>query len=1110
MARYCRSCGAELRDGAKFCEACGTKVPEEKPEKSFCTSCGKELAPDAAFCTFCGAKKNARPVQPLRETPSNPPSVSERQVPAEKDVPDYMRRGYNQRLRAERDAVRNAAKPKKKGRGLSIFLALVFLAEFVTAAYKYPGFMNKIKTVTASDNPYVKVIDVSSESADKSLMRAVSPGNPANLTIIPDATKIAKIHPVTAQVSPEAPVCRAGDITADFGMWNLEEEDMFEVRALGTAEDEVNDCTCTIYDLSLSSGKHEFDTAVTVTVPRTAGEYDGKIIHYNEELGEWEPTAFEISDDGRWYHVRLYHFSEISEVFSTATKRVALDTVSASNVSMFSALESKTSFYMKPGGGREWVTTKYPMLQMPITFNEESFYYLIKRVKIEKLEPEYISKLAREGRIDEDYYASVMLSTLGTGLDIGGQLTGAVGGELGDSFSALGIALTASKLLNDLKNEPDTAKVIEKDWSDIVSALTSAAGFYPPASMACFLFGVLFYYIQKGIVYVEDHNPMDMQDAVYRYYMNRHSGSLLNEDNYLKLTGKGWSWYIDKTYEMHKSTGTLSSLEADLESALDQYIESFWKYMDESDRRSICIECVKNYTYLIAEEPLSAQYYLDMEGGWEEPAKAYPAEYMRNAKDILCRNVKSAFEAMALKYLDETETQLKKDIYSTILPELNEYMIFEMNPAVIENYLESPYINKEPFYVDGEYVFNYLYPYSYSEGNKETYKNAAGDDKLTIRFAPDLKAFFRPYEVNVLFKPLNMQNYDFSASYVPHARFGYKKMENYTMDGDFIALHGWIYQNLIELKNPENIVFVCKKYYYLMVGCPETMQMKDPRDKNASWTDCKLEIAERSKFSIYDLDMNLIRSAQYSDSMKGVDTGGRLEYIYITPGSVPEEKKPDEKPVSYNMVLKSDLLIEYAEPSEKDRNGDWFTYTPYGADNTITIKGKEINISLNAIDYVWKNSSFGGPGESMVFTFKRDSVSAAGTLEEEWESDGYIKQKYTLANPPAISGSYKEEKDWDTGRRYYDNKYSASEWKSINSYSLTKEYKMTSVSFGYVVLIFDSTREKLISADVSISGSGTESWRYDDRYADAMKDVIQGSGSENKGVSFGMTLRAPD
>gem|GEM_PF-5802022 len=233
-----------------------------------------------------------------------------------------------------------------------------------------------------------------------------------------------------------------------------------------------------------------------------------------------------------------------------------------------------------------------------------------------------------------------------------------------------------------------------------------------------------------------------------------------------------------------------------------------------------------------------------------------------------------------------------------------------------------------------------------------------------------------------------MQKYDFSASYVPHARFGYKKTENYTLDGDFITLHGWIYQNLIELKNPENIVFVCKKYYYLMVGCPETMQMKDPRDKNASWTDCKLEIAERSKFSIYDLDMNLIRSAQYSDSMKGVDTGGRLEYIYITPGSVPEEKKPDEKPVSYNMVLKSDLLI--------------------------------------------------------------------------------------------------------------------------NSYSLTKEYKMTSVSFGYVLLIFDSTREKLISADVSISGSGTESWRYDDRYADAMKDVIQGSGSENKGVSFGMTLRAPD
>ena len=66
--------------------------------------------------------------------------------------------------------------------GLIVFLALLFLAELGIAAFKYPGFLSKVRTVSTVDNPYVKVIDTSTENEAKQLLRASSPGNPANIT----------------------------------------------------------------------------------------------------------------------------------------------------------------------------------------------------------------------------------------------------------------------------------------------------------------------------------------------------------------------------------------------------------------------------------------------------------------------------------------------------------------------------------------------------------------------------------------------------------------------------------------------------------------------------------------------------------------------------------------------------------------------------------------------------------------------------------------------------------------------------------------------------------------------------------------------------------------
>ncbi len=50
----CVKCGAELREGAKFCSECGSSQ-----EKAKCANCQAELAPGAKFCPECGTKTEA-------------------------------------------------------------------------------------------------------------------------------------------------------------------------------------------------------------------------------------------------------------------------------------------------------------------------------------------------------------------------------------------------------------------------------------------------------------------------------------------------------------------------------------------------------------------------------------------------------------------------------------------------------------------------------------------------------------------------------------------------------------------------------------------------------------------------------------------------------------------------------------------------------------------------------------------------------------------------------------------------------------------------------------------------------------------------------------------
>src|SRR5512135_897014 len=51
---YCPGCGTANRDGSRFCNECGTKLPTTT--SSLCPTCGIANPPHSLFCEKCGTR----------------------------------------------------------------------------------------------------------------------------------------------------------------------------------------------------------------------------------------------------------------------------------------------------------------------------------------------------------------------------------------------------------------------------------------------------------------------------------------------------------------------------------------------------------------------------------------------------------------------------------------------------------------------------------------------------------------------------------------------------------------------------------------------------------------------------------------------------------------------------------------------------------------------------------------------------------------------------------------------------------------------------------------------------------------------------------------------
>ena len=70
---YCSTCGTANRDGSRFCNECGTKLPTTT--SSLCPMCGTANPPNSLFCEKCGARLVASLADETEEPEAPAPSV---------------------------------------------------------------------------------------------------------------------------------------------------------------------------------------------------------------------------------------------------------------------------------------------------------------------------------------------------------------------------------------------------------------------------------------------------------------------------------------------------------------------------------------------------------------------------------------------------------------------------------------------------------------------------------------------------------------------------------------------------------------------------------------------------------------------------------------------------------------------------------------------------------------------------------------------------------------------------------------------------------------------------------------------------------------------------
>lgn len=273
MSELCKACGAKIREGENICEYCGTVVPK-KPSR-FCRKCGTSYSEGALFCRKCGTLTSEHPAQDkaVNKTPMQ-----------------YTNRKQPQTIRTSAPASVPAPAIRRKSPLAAIIASVLIFAIIIGA-------------VTVGVNKC-------GEEATN--------GN-SGLTNITYTEKELSIKGAQVSVSPESPIAAAGDVTLDFGAFNLYGESTLEVKALPQKNDSRTGVTVTAYDFTLTdNASHEtvseFPTLVDITIPCTAAADEYAFVqYYDRNTKEWQIIDSRRNYENNTLTFQTTHFSIYGE-----------------------------------------------------------------------------------------------------------------------------------------------------------------------------------------------------------------------------------------------------------------------------------------------------------------------------------------------------------------------------------------------------------------------------------------------------------------------------------------------------------------------------------------------------------------------------------------------------------------------------------------------------------------------------------------------------------------------------------------------------------------------------------------------------------------------------
>jgi hypothetical protein len=232
--------------------------------EKFCRYCGNKMTEGALYCGKCGASAAGMPAQQQAQA-----------TPAAVNLPGPVK-----------------SKSKSRGNALCIVLAAVLVLQTAAVAlYGWPGFaLDKGRAGKYSEE---------------------AGGGPRGYSGIKLTKQDYRTEPVVVNVGPENTIARAGEVTVDFGEFNLSEEADLEIRDLGVKMDGENGLSARCYDFALKDTA-EFPTSVAITLPYEKVENaSGRLFvqYYNSRTKAWEMVCSILDESAGTITFHTDHFS---------------------------------------------------------------------------------------------------------------------------------------------------------------------------------------------------------------------------------------------------------------------------------------------------------------------------------------------------------------------------------------------------------------------------------------------------------------------------------------------------------------------------------------------------------------------------------------------------------------------------------------------------------------------------------------------------------------------------------------------------------------------------------------------------------------------------------